>query len=163
MVSFKLCIADPQKGRAYQKEVKDAEAQPFIGMNVKETVKGELIGLPGFEFKITGGSDKCGFPMRHGILGIRKKINMYGGVGFSGKSKKDKRLPGLKRRKTVCGHKINENISQINMTMIKEGAKKLNEALGVEDKVKEKKSKKEAPNQAENSAEGNKAKPGAKK
>jgi len=145
MVSFKLCIADPKKGRAYQKEVKDAEAQPFLGINIGETIKGDSIGIPGFEFTITGGSDKCGFPMRHGILGVRKKITMYGGVGFRGKARivrkgrKGKRLPGLKRRKTVCGHKINESISQINMRVMKEGAKPLNETLGIEDKVKESK------------------------
>lgn len=150
MVSYKLCIADPKKGRAYQKEVKDAEAQPFVNLRIDEIVKGGSIGLPGFEFKITGGSDKCGFPMRHGILGIRKRINIYGGVGFSGKSrvlkkgKKSKRLKGLKRRKTICGHKISENISQINLVTVKEGAKPLNEVLGVEDKAKGE-AKKESP------------------
>ena len=85
MASYKLCIADPKKGKSYQKEVKDAEAAPFVGMKIDEIVKGDLIGMHGFEFKITGGSDKCGFPMRHGILGIRKRINIYGGVGFKGK------------------------------------------------------------------------------
>jgi small subunit ribosomal protein S6e len=142
MVSYKLCIADPKKGRSYQKEVKDDEASPFVGMKIDDAVKGELIGLPGFELKITGGSDKCGFPMRHGILGIRKRINIYSGVGFRGKSrllkkgKKTKRLKGLKKRKTICGHKINESVSQINMIVVKEGAKPLNEVMGVEDKAK---------------------------
>ncbi len=152
MANFKLTIADPKTGKSYQKEVKDSDAQPFIGMNVGETLKGELIGLTGYELLITGGSDYCGFPMRRGILGIRKKITLLGGVGFSGGRK------GMKKRKTVCGHKINENIVQINLKITKEGSKKLSDALGLKEEAKEaekekpkeekKREKKEKPKEA---------------
>src|SRR3989338_5538697 len=98
MVDFKLCIADPKTGLNYQKEVKDDQAKPFIGLNIGENVNGEVFGATGFEFKITGGSDSCGFPMRHGILGVRKRITLKGGVGFSGKGRKGVKLPGLKKR-----------------------------------------------------------------
>lgn len=145
MVLFKLCIADQKEGKAYQKEVKDAEAEHLVGLKIDEMIKGDLIGLNGFELKITGGSDKSGFPMRHGILGIRKKINIYGGVGFKGKGRRGKRVKGLKRRKTICGHKINENISQVNLVVVKEGPKKLSDALGV--KGKEGEAKKEPKQQ----------------
>ncbi len=118
MVSFKLCISDPSSGKTFQKEVKDSMASPFIGLNIGETVKGDIIELSGYELQITGGSDYCGFPMRRGILGSRKKIAIYGGVGFKGEGK------GIKRRKTVCGHKIHERISQINLKAVKQGAKK---------------------------------------
>ena len=37
-----------------------------------------LPGIDGYEFLITGGTDYCGFPMRRGILGIRKKITISG-------------------------------------------------------------------------------------
>ena len=40
MVSFKLCISDPSTGRTFQKEIKDAMARPFIGLNIGETIKG---------------------------------------------------------------------------------------------------------------------------
>ena len=134
MASFKLCISDPSSGKTYQKEVKDAQAKAFIGLNIGESIKGDGIEIPGYEFKITGGSDYCGFPMRGGILGLRKKISIYGGVGFRGDSK------GIKKRKTVCGHKIHDKISQINLTVISQGQKKLNEVFGVpEEKTKEQK------------------------
>src|SRR3990167_2444931 len=120
MVSFKLCISDPS-GKTFQREVKDNLARPFIGLNIGETVKGDSIEISGYEFQITGGSDYCGFPMRRGILGLRKNITIYGGVGFRGDAK------GIKRRKTVCGHKIHEKISQINLKVVKHGKKKLSE------------------------------------
>ncbi len=122
MVDFKVCISDPASGKTYQKEVKDAEAQPFMGLNIGEKVKGEVFGMTGYEFQITGGSDNCGFPMRRGILGVRKKLNLLGGVGLR------KTLDeGTKKRKTVCGQKINEKITQINLKPLKTGTKKLEE------------------------------------
>ena len=130
MVSFKLCISDPSTGRTFQKEIKDNLARLFIGLNIGETIKGDNIELSGYELQITGGSDYCGFPMRKGILGLRKKITLYGGVGFRGDSK------GIKRRKTVCGHKIHERISQINLKVINQGTKKLAEIFGVAEEVK---------------------------
>ncbi len=133
MADFKLCISDPKTTKSYQKEVKGEDASSFMGMNIGDSVKGEVMGLTGYELQITGGSDFCGFPMRRGILGIRKKITIAGGVGFKGAGK------GIKRRKTVCGHKINDNIVQINLKVTKEGAKKLTDALGVEEKPKEEK------------------------
>lgn len=146
MASFKLTIGDPKSGKNYQKEVKDQQAAAFVGLNIGESIKGDGFDMAGYEFIITGGSDYCGFPMRRGILGIRKKVTLLGGVGFKGAAK------GIKRRKTVCGHKINKNIVQINLKVSKEGAKKLAEMFGTGDKKEEKKpeakeEKKEAPKQ----------------
>jgi|SRR3989338_2200551 len=148
MASFKLCISD-QSGKTFQKEVKDANARPFIGLNIGESIKGDSFELGGYEFQITGGSDYCGFPMRRGILGQRKKISIYGGTGFRGSDK------GIKKRKTVCGHKIHDNISQINLKVLKAGAKKLSELFGVpeEEKKEEKAAAKEAKPQKEEKTE----------
>lgn len=129
MVGFKLCISEPSSGRTFQKEIKEGAARPFIGLNIGETIKGDNFEMNGYEFQITGGSDYCGFPMRKGILGMRKKITIYGGVGFRGDSK------GIKRRKTLCGHKIHEKISQVNLKVTKPGEKKLAEIFGVPEAV----------------------------
>ncbi len=132
MVSFKLCISDPSTGKTFQKEVKDNLASHFIGLNIGETIKGDAIEMSDYELQITGGSDYCGFPMRKGILGLRKKITLLGGVGFRGAGK------GIKKRKTVCGHKIHERISQINLKVTKQGPKKLTEIFGISEEPKEK-------------------------
>jgi len=124
MKSFKLNIADPKTAKCYKTEVKDAQAAPFIGLNIGEKIEGNKIGLEGYEFLITGGTDYCGFPMRRGILGMRKKMTIYPGVGFRGG------LKGMKKRKVVCGHKINETITAINLKVVKEGTKKLSDLFG---------------------------------
>src|SRR3989338_720560 len=147
MVSFKLCISDPSTGKTFQKEVKDSMARPFIGLNIGESIKGDNFEMGGYEFQITGGSDYCGFPMRKGILGQRKKITIYGGVGFRGAEK------GIQRRKTVCGHKIHENISQVNLKVLKAGAKKLNEIFGVPEGKQEEKAGAKPAAKAEKSEE----------
>jgi small subunit ribosomal protein S6e len=115
MVEFKLTIGDPKTGKCYQKTVSENDAKSFIGLKIGDTVKGESINLTGYEFLITGGSDFCGFPMRKGIAGARKRILVEKGVGFR-KGKK-----GIRRRKTVCGEAVNEKISQINLKILKQG------------------------------------------
>lgn len=129
MASFKLVISDPNAKRAYQIEVKSPDADRFIGMKIGDKVHGEAINLPGFEFEITGGSDKDGFPMRKDISGTRRiKALISSGPGIR-KVKK-----GERRRKTVRGNQIAEDIAQINMKVTKwpEG-KSLAAALGKEE------------------------------
>jgi len=139
MASFKLNIADTKAGKCYKTEVKEAQAAPFMGLNIGEKVEGSKIGIEGYEFSITGGTDYCGFPMRRGILGIRKKLTIYPGIGFRGG------LKGMKKRKTVCGHKINETISAINLKVLKEGAKKLSDMFGSKKEGEEAKPEEKKP------------------
>jgi len=131
MASFKVNIADPKTGKCYKTEVKDVRAAPFMGLNIGEKIEGTKIGIDGYEFSISGGTDYCGFPMRRGILGIRKKLTIYPGIGFRGG------LKGMKKRRTVCGHKINEQISAINLKVLKEGTKKLSDMFGKKEEGKE--------------------------
>ena len=128
MAQFKICISDPKTGRSKQLEVKDNDAKQFVGMKLKQQIKGEACGLPGYEFLITGGSDKAGFPMRSGIMGKRKVILAYGGTGIRTREK------GTKQRKTVCGSTISAEIVQINLKILKEGSTKLFEEKKAEGK-----------------------------
>ena len=151
MASFKLNIADAKTGKCYKKEVKDQQASPFIGLKISESIKGEGFDMPGYEFVLTGGSDYCGFPMRRGILGTRKKISLLGGVGFKGVAK------GIKKRKTVCGHKVNGQIVQINLKVTKQGSKGLADIFGVKEEApkeaKEEKKEEKKPEAKEEKAE----------
>ena len=155
MASFKLNLAT-KEGKCYKTEVKDQYAAPLMGLNIGEKIEGNKLGLEGYEFQVTGGMDYCGFPMRSGILGQRKKISIYKSIGFRGA------LKGIKRRKTVCGHKVNEKISAINLKVLKEGTKKLADMFVKEEKAeankddkaeKKPKEKKEAKPQAEEKKE----------
>ncbi|MBD3309631.1 30S ribosomal protein S6e [Candidatus Woesearchaeota archaeon] len=126
MAEFKLVLST-KDGKSYQREVKDQDAAGLIGKKIGETVKGEEIGLTGYEFEITGGSDFCGFPMRKDVPGTtRKKIYAVGGVGIKRKAK------GIKQRKNVCGNTISPKIAQINMKVTKQGSAKLSESAGAE-------------------------------
>jgi len=123
MTEFKLVIADSKTGKCSQREVKDQDASFFLGKKIKDVVKGEALGLQGYEFEITGGSDDCGFPMRYDVNGAaRKKILAISGVGLTKKGK------GVRQRKTVCGNTVHEKISQINLKILKAGKDPLEKA-----------------------------------
>lgn len=121
MVEFKI-VLNTKKGKSYQREIKDDQAKSLMGKRIGDTIKGDSIGLPGYELQIAGGSDSSGFPMRKDVDGaVRKKILAVSGVGL--KKKRD----GQRQRKTVCGNKIYENIAQVNLKIITEGKEKLAE------------------------------------
>ena len=147
MAEFKLNIADAKTGKCIQKTIADQLADKLIGLKIGSTVKGDDIGIAGYEFQITGGSDKCGFPMRKGISGERKRILIKKGTGFSGGRK------GMKKRKTICGETINAKISQINLKITKHGKENLFKKEGEEKKEAPKKApkieKKEEPKEKE--------------
>lgn len=137
---FKLVISDPKAKKAYQVDIKSPEADKLIGKKIGEKFAGEAINLSGFEFQITGGSDKQGFPMRPDIMGpkrIRALISMGPGI----KSNKK----GEYQRKSVRGNQISDDIAQINMKLIAHGAKTLAAALGKEEKPDETAVSKKSP------------------
>ncbi len=116
---MKLNIADPETGKTYQEEIKEGRENEVIGKEIGDIIDGRIIDYPGYEFKITGGSDKQGFPMRKSLPGsTRKRILLSGGAGFKPRRK------GERRRKSVRGRVINEEIVQINCIITKKGSKK---------------------------------------
>ncbi len=116
-MEFKVVISDPKTGRAYQTVVSGANANKLIGKQIGDVINGTLVDLPpDYELKITGGSDKDGFPMRPDIPGSgRKKILLSGGVGFNPKEK------GMRKRKQVRGRVISRDIAQINVKVVTHG------------------------------------------
>jgi small subunit ribosomal protein S6e len=156
MAEFKLVISDPKTGKTTQREIKDQSANAFLNKKIGETVPGESIDLTGYEFMITGGSDKSGFPMRKGIQSKRKKILIgKGSIGFRGKNRGyiEKGI-GIVKKKTVCGDRVDAGIAQINLKITKQGAAQLFEeakaeaAPAEEAKAAAKEEKKEAPAEA---------------
>jgi len=134
MAEFKIVIANPKTGKCVQKEVKDENANGLLGKKIGEIIRGELLDMTGYEFKISGGSDYCGFPMRQDVPGTgRKKILTVKGIGAQPVKKKVRKgkpfqfYPGTRQRKTVCGNTIHEKITQINLSVLKEGSTPLEE------------------------------------
>ncbi len=112
-------------GKCCQKVVKDQQAEVFVGKCLGDTVSGNEIGFPGYEFVITGGSDKCGFPMRKGIQLARLKVMVGKSVGFCGLNRNEKKQNGLLKKRTVCGERITSSINQVNLKVTKEGPEPL--------------------------------------
>ena len=132
-MEFKLVIGT-KSGKSYQKEVKDTAADALHNQCIGDTVDGDKLGFPGYEFLVTGGSDKCGFPMRKGIQTPRKQIMAGKGVGFSGLDRNNKKQKGLMIKKTVCGDRISKIIHQVNLKIVKEGPRPLSEEAPVTQK-----------------------------
>ncbi len=133
MANFKLTISD-KKGKSLTKELKENDANPFVGLNIGNEVDAALVGLSG-KMKITGGSDKSGVPMRADIHGgSRKYVLLSKGIGLNDAEK------GERVRKLVRGTTISEEIYQINCKF--EGEIKIEKA---EEEPKDDSAKKDAP------------------
>src|SRR3989344_1376641 len=114
-------VLSTKDGKTYQKDLPSNEAEFFHNKKIGDNIDGNQIGLAGYQLEITGGSDKCGFPMRKGVQQDRKKLMAGAGVGFSEKDRNGNKQVGLLRRRTICGERINTEIRQVNMKVLKEG------------------------------------------
>lgn len=133
MARFKVIVSDPESGSSKAVEIEGARAAPLIGKRIGENIDGSVVGISGHKLLITGGSDKDGFPMRPSIHGgVRIRAILSGGVGFHSKRQ------GERRRKTLRGNVITEEIVQVNMKIV-EKPKKAKEAKKKEKKPEGKK------------------------
>ena len=118
MAKFKVIVSDPEAGTSKIVELEEARAAPFIGRKIGEAVDGAVVDLPAHKLKITGGSDRDGVPMRPNVHGgVRRNVVLSGGVGFKPQDK------GERRRKTVRGNVITDEIVQINTKIIEKPKK----------------------------------------
>ena len=132
MAEFKVVVSEGE--HSHNVKVEGHHANSLIGKKIGDEVDGIFVSLPGYKLQITGGSDADGFIMRKDVPGIsRRKILITKGIGFNPKDK------GIRKRKTVCGNAVTLNISQINMKVIKKGAKPVEELLKAVEKIEEKK------------------------
>ena len=110
MAKFKVIVSDPQVGTSKVVELEEARAAPFIGRRLGEIIDGSVVELPAHKIQILGGSDKDGVPMRGNVHGgVRRSVVLGGGAGFNPKKS------GERRRKTVRGNIITDEIVQLNL------------------------------------------------
>jgi len=121
---FKLAISDPEEGKAVQYELDDVKTNALVGKKVGDIIQGDLIGLPGYKLKITGGSDSSGFPIRPDVHGSgKKRVLIKGPPGFRPDRK------GIAQRKTVRGRELSLEIAQVNMRVEEKGSTPLEELI----------------------------------
>ncbi len=101
----------------------------LVGKMIGETFNGALIGLPGYELKVTGGSDQGGIPIRKDVHGpVKKRVLLSKGPCYKPTKK------GEKRRKIVRGNEITDDMTQVNTVVVKYGKEKLFKAKSEEEK-----------------------------
>jgi len=133
LTKFKIIISDPDSGTSKTVELEETRTVPLIGRRVGEVLDGAIVGLSGHKVKITGGSDKDGFPMRPSVHGgVRRKVILGGGVGFNPKDE------GQRRRKMVRGNVITDEIVQINMKIMEKPKKAKEEKKQAKEKIPKK-------------------------
>jgi small subunit ribosomal protein S6e len=115
----------------------DIEMENLIGKKIGEDINGEELhsDLSGYTLKIKGLSDKAGFASLSDVEGsdLKKKLLKYG------KGMKERYPHGMKKKKTIRGNTISNDTIQINVSVEKEGSKKLEEIFPEQCLPKEKK------------------------
>ena len=143
MVEFKVVVNDTKNGRSHQVQVSGHHANSLIGKKIGEEVDGIFISLPGYKLQITGGTDKDGFPMRADFPGMgRRRLLLSEGRGFKAIE------GGMRKKKSVKGNTVNQNIVQINMKVTKYSSRSIDNLIKTTEKsesskeeVKEEKTK----------------------
>ena len=122
MAELKIVVSEKEK--SYARTVADAQVSSLLGRRIGETVGGDALGFPGYTLKITGGSDKSGFPLRPDLPGARQSRVLVGeGIGFHPPRE------GLRKRRTFRGNTVSEDTVQVNMVVEAKGPKPIAELL----------------------------------
>ncbi|MEM0268484.1 MAG: eS6 family ribosomal protein [Candidatus Korarchaeum sp.] len=120
-----LDIGDPSTGRTFHLKLPRDSLRYFVGKRVGEEISGDPIGLAGYTFLITGGTDRDGFPMHPSLpTPGKKRVLLSSPPGFH------PRREGERRAKLVRGSIVSDATRQINLKVLRRGEKSLEEVLG---------------------------------
>lgn len=150
MVDFKVVVNDTKNGKSHQVQVSGHHANSLIGKKIGDEVDGIFISLPGYKLQITGGTDKEGFSMRKDFPGMgRRRLLLTKSRGFKPKEQ------GLRRKKSVKGNTINQDVVQINMKVVKYSSRPIDQLLtiGKKEEGAEEKTEKPKPKPVEEKKE----------
>lgn len=124
---MKLNIAYPSNGTLKQFEVSDDYVRhgTLFDHRLGHEVDGECFGpdFKGYTFKVTGGQDKQGFPMVHGVMAASRVALLIhkGAVGFNAWRGR----AGERRRKSLRGCIIGQDIAVLNISVVRKGEKEI--------------------------------------
>lgn len=114
---MQINIAYPQNGSNLTIKANSHGVQRLTGLKILDTFDGKILEekYSGCLFQINGGCDREGFPMSPKFLTDKRKrpILKKGDIGFHPTRK------GMKKRKTVRGNIVSDEIAMLNVSLIK--------------------------------------------
>jgi small subunit ribosomal protein S6e len=117
---MKLNVSYPANGSQKIIEVDDErKLRPFMEKRMGTEIPGDSLGdeFKGYVFKITGGNDKQGFPMKQGVLlPTRTRLLLS-----DGHSCYRPRRTGERKRKSVRGAITNFDLAVLALSIVKQG------------------------------------------
>jgi small subunit ribosomal protein S6e len=119
---MKLNISYPTTGAQKMIEVDDdRKLRAFFDKRISHEVEGDSLGddFKGYIFRISGGNDKQGFPMKQGVL-TQNRVRI---LMSDGHSCFRPRKRGERKRKSVRGAIVSGELSVLNLVVVKKGDK----------------------------------------
>jgi len=121
---MKLNIANPATGCQKLIDIQDErKVRCLYDKRISQEVAGDALGdeFKGYIFKITGGNDKQGFPMKQGVL-LNTRTRLLLSTGHSCFRP---RRTGERKRKSVRGCIVGADISVVSLVIVKQGEQDL--------------------------------------
>jgi len=123
---MKLNIAYPTTGQQKVVELDDEKKlRSLYDKRISNEVNGEDIGdeFAGYVFKITGGTDKDGFPMRQGVMtNTRVRLLLaQGAPGYRTAPCGVRKGDSIRKRKSVRGCIVGPDLATLALVVVKKG------------------------------------------
>lgn len=117
---MKLNISYPANGSQKLIEIDDERrVRVFYEKRMGQEVPGDSVGdeFKGYVFKVTGGNDKQGFPMKQGVL-LPNRVKL---LLSKGASCYRPRRTGERKRKSVRGCIVGSDLAVLSLAIVKQG------------------------------------------